>query len=78
MTEARDGLDVVRRILRAAPAHLTENGALVCEIGRGRERLEAEFPALPLIWLDTQDSEGEVFFARAADLAAPTQKRKPR
>lgn len=74
----RDGLDIVRRILRAAPEHLTKSGALICEIGRGRERLEAEFPALPLIWLDTQESEGEVFFARAADLAAPTQKGKGR
>jgi len=73
-----DGLSIVRRILREAPEHLTTNGALICEIGRGRRRLEAEFPALPLIWLDTEESEGEVFFARAADLAAPARKRKRR
>jgi len=70
-----DGLALVRRILRAAPGHLTANGALICEIGRGRARLEAEFPALPLIWLDTRESEGEVFFARAGDFAAPARKR---
>ncbi len=74
----RDGLDIVRRILRAAPAHLTPEGALVCEVGRGRARLEAEFPELPLIWLDTEESEGEVFFVRAADLAAPRRKAKAR
>jgi ribosomal protein L3 glutamine methyltransferase len=74
----RDGLDVVRRILREAGAHLTAQGALICEIGQGRARLEAEFPELPLIWLDTQESEGEVFFVRAADLAAPRRKGKPR
>jgi ribosomal protein L3 glutamine methyltransferase len=73
-----DGLAIVRRILREAPEHLNEGGALVCEIGRGRARLEAEFPALPLLWLDTQESEGEVFFARAADLAAPARRRKRR
>ncbi len=73
-----DGLAIVRRILRGAPAHLTKSGALICEIGRGRARLEAEFPALPLLWLDTQESEGEVFFARAADLAAPARRRKRR
>jgi ribosomal protein L3 glutamine methyltransferase len=73
-----DGLAVVRRILREAPGHLTEDGALICEIGAGRDRLEAEFPNLPLIWLDTQESEGEVFFARAADLAPPTSKRRRR
>jgi ribosomal protein L3 glutamine methyltransferase len=65
-----DGLDIVRRILREATAHLTSGGALVCEVGRGGELLETEFPELPLVWLDTEDSEGEVLFARAADLAA--------
>ena len=72
----RDGLDIVRRILAEAPAHLTPEGALICEIGRGRERLEAEFPRLPLIWLDTEESEGEVFFVHAADLAAPRRREK--
>lgn len=72
-----DGLDIVLRILREAPAHLTREGALVCEIGRGRALLEAEFPELPLIWLDTEESEGEVFYVRAADLA-PRRKGKAR
>jgi ribosomal protein L3 glutamine methyltransferase len=64
-----DGLSIVRRILNEARAHLTPNGALICEIGTGRALLESEFPDLPLIWLDTEESEGEVFFVRAADLA---------
>ena len=72
-----DGLAIIRRILREAPNHLTKNGALICEIGAGRDRLESEFPALPLIWLDTRESEGEVFFARAGDLAPP-KPRRPR
>jgi ribosomal protein L3 glutamine methyltransferase len=63
-----DGLDVVRRILKEARRHLTSQGGLLCEIGRGRERLEAAFPQLPLLWLDTEDSEGEVFWVGAADL----------
>ena len=63
-----DGLDLVRRILREAAAHLTPQGGLLCEIGRGREALEAAFPQLPLLWLDTEDSEGEVFWIAAADL----------
>ena len=74
----RDGLDIVRRILREAGAHLTPRGVLVCEIGAGRARLEAEFPDTPLFWLDTEESEGEVFFVRAADLVAPRRKGKPR
>jgi ribosomal protein L3 glutamine methyltransferase len=63
-----DGLDIVRRILEAAAAHLTETGGLLCEIGTGRERLEADFPDLPFIWLDTEDSSGEVFWLAAAAL----------
>jgi ribosomal protein L3 glutamine methyltransferase len=63
-----DGLDIVRRILNEAGKHLTPQGGLLCEIGRGRELLEDTFPQLPLLWLDTEDSEGEVFWIGAADL----------
>lgn len=63
-----DGLDFVRRILQEARRHLTAEGGLLCEIGRGRDALESAFPQLPLLWLDTEDSEGEVFWIGAADL----------
>jgi ribosomal protein L3 glutamine methyltransferase len=63
-----DGLDIVRRILDEAGKHLTPNGGLLCEIGRGRHNLEAAYPQLPLLWLDTEDSEGEVFWIAAGDL----------
>jgi ribosomal protein L3 glutamine methyltransferase len=63
-----DGLDLVRRILEEAPKHLDPKGGLLCEIGRGRELLEIAYPHLPLLWLDTEDSEGEVFFIAASDL----------
>src|SRR5260370_39339266 len=51
-----DGLDIVRRILDQAGKHLTPQGGLLCEIGRGRELLEAASPQWPLLWLDAQDS----------------------
>jgi ribosomal protein L3 glutamine methyltransferase len=63
-----DGLVVIRRILEQAGRHLTPQGGLLCEIGRGREVLEAAFPQLPLLWLDTEESDGEVFWIGAADL----------
>jgi len=63
-----DGLDVVRRILAAAPAHLNPGGGLICEIGTGREILEAEYPDLPFLWLDTEESEAEVFWLTAEAL----------
>ncbi len=59
-----DGLAIIRRILTETPAHLTERGGLLCEVGRGRPRLEAEFP-LPFLWLDTAASHGEVFWLDA-------------
>jgi len=63
-----DGLDIVRRILDEARAHLAPTGGLLCEIGRCRPQLEDAYPELPLLWLDTEDSEGEVFWIAAADL----------
>ena len=63
-----DGLDIVRRILNKVRQHLTPEGGLLCEIGRGREALGAAFPQLPLMWLDSEDSEAEVFWIGAADL----------
>ena len=75
-----DGLDIVRRILREAPKHLTAGGTLVCEVGGARAALEQEFPHLPFVWLDTEDTSGEVFLLRAADFGAakPRARGKPR
>jgi len=67
-----DGLDIVRRILNEAGGHLTPHGRLLCEIGRGRAAVEAAFPQLPLLWLDTEDSEGAVFWISAGDLCPRT------
>jgi ribosomal protein L3 glutamine methyltransferase len=63
-----DGLDIVRRILKEAKSHLAPQGGLLCEIGRGRNNLESACPQLPLLWLDTEDFEGEVFWIAASDL----------
>ena len=63
-----DGIAIVRRILDEAGRHLTPQGGLLCEIGRCRPALEAAYPQLPLLWLDTEESNGEVFWIGAADL----------
>src|SRR5262245_31959205 len=62
-----DGLDVVRRILAEARAHLSPTGTLLVEIGTARERLEAQFP-LPFLWLVTAESEAQVFALPATAL----------
>ncbi len=71
-----DGLDIVRRILGEAPKHLTARGTLVCEVGRGRGALEDEFPRLPFVWLDTEDTSGEVFLLHASDFGSAKPRAK--
>ncbi len=50
LAAGKEGLDLVRRILAAAPAHLAPRGLLVCEVGEGRKAVERAFPAVPLLW----------------------------
>ncbi len=59
-----DGLDIVRTIIRQSGKHLDEGGSLLCEIGTGRDILESEFPDLDFMWLDTEESEGEIFLLK--------------
>lgn len=63
-----DGMDLVRRILAAASDYLAPDGTLVVEVGQGRPVLEASYPELPFLWLDTEDSLGEVFALDAEQL----------
>ncbi|MCE9506765.1 MAG: 50S ribosomal protein L3 N(5)-glutamine methyltransferase [Alphaproteobacteria bacterium] len=65
-----DGLDIVRRILKEAPDYLTEDGGLLCEIGEGQALLESQYPDLEFKWLDTELSEGEVFWLTREQLVA--------
>jgi ribosomal protein L3 glutamine methyltransferase len=61
----RDGIDIIARILKDAGRHLSDDGGLLCEVGRDREVLEARYPQLPFLWLDTEESSGEVFWLTA-------------
>ena len=63
-----DGLDIVRRILAEADRHLTPQGGLLCEIGRCRPALETAYPQTDFLWLDTEESDAEVFWIDAAGL----------
>jgi ribosomal protein L3 glutamine methyltransferase len=63
-----DGLDLIRKILAEAKQHLTPQGGLLCEVGRGRDNIDAAFPDLPLLWIDSEDSEAEVFWIAASNL----------
>ena len=63
-----DGLDIVRRLLAQAGAHLHERGVLIVEIGHHRDVLEQAFPELPFTWIETSGGDGFVFLLTAAEL----------
>ncbi|WP_018143964.1 50S ribosomal protein L3 N(5)-glutamine methyltransferase [Thioalkalivibrio sp. AKL6] len=65
-----DGLDIVRRILDGAREHLTEDGALIVEVGNSQAAVEAAFPDLPMIWLEFEAGGHGVFLVYARDLPA--------
>ena len=46
----KDGLELVSRIVAAAPAHLNPDGLLACEVGDGRKAVERAYPRLRLSW----------------------------
>lgn len=61
LAAGKDGLDLVRRILDAAAAHLSPQGLLVCEVGDSRMALERAFPRLPFAWPETSEPDACVF-----------------
>jgi ribosomal protein L3 glutamine methyltransferase len=65
-----DGLDVVRRILAQAHAHLKPGGVIAIEVGHNQDIVNAAFPELPAVWIDTEHAEGKVFVLTREDLSA--------
>ncbi|TYT25139.1 50S ribosomal protein L3 N(5)-glutamine methyltransferase [Luteimonas viscosa] len=63
-----DGLDIVLRMLRDAPLHLTEDGLLICEVGEAERALTALLPELPLVWVEFKVGQMGVFVAERHDL----------
>ena len=64
----RDGLDLIRRLVRGAAARLKPHGILVLEIGGLRPAIDREFAALQPHWLPTEDGTDSVCLFHAARL----------
>ncbi|MDR0770455.1 MAG: 50S ribosomal protein L3 N(5)-glutamine methyltransferase [Burkholderiales bacterium] len=63
-----DGLNAVHHILQNARRLLRPHGIAVVEIGHNRALVEAAYPRLPFVWLDTGSSEESVFLLKHEDL----------
>jgi ribosomal protein L3 glutamine methyltransferase len=63
-----DGMDFVRKLLPALPAHLHPQAVLVLEIGNEKAYFESAFPNLPVVWLDTSAGDEQVLLIEQADL----------
>jgi ribosomal protein L3 glutamine methyltransferase len=65
-----DGLDLALRILRDAPAHLAEDGLLICEVGESERALVQLLPEVPFNWIEFKVGQMGIFALDAADLRA--------
>ena len=68
LAAGEDGLDLVRRILGRAHAHLVPRGLLAVEVGHNREIVERAFPQLPFTWIDSESAEGKIFILQREQL----------
>lgn len=63
-----DGLDLALKILRDAPAHLSEHGLLICEVGESEHALVALLPELPFAWVEFKVGQMGVFVIEREEL----------
>ena len=63
-----DGLDLVLKILRDAPEHLSEDGLLICEVGDSEQHVNALLPELDLAWIEFKVGQMGIFAVEAAEL----------
>ncbi|HZF97123.1 MAG TPA: 50S ribosomal protein L3 N(5)-glutamine methyltransferase [Pseudoxanthomonas sp.] len=65
-----DGLDLVLKILRDAPLHLTQDGLLICEVGESERALVALLPDIQLAWIDFKVGQMGIFAIECSELIA--------
>jgi ribosomal protein L3 glutamine methyltransferase len=66
----QDGLDIVLKIIDAAPRHLKQQGLLIMEVGESAETLQETLPRVPFFWLDFEQGGDGVFMLEYDQLIA--------
>ena len=64
-----DGMDLIRQILRDAPAKMTPDAVLVLEIGNERAHFEHAFRRLEVAWMETSAGADQVLLVTRDALA---------
>lgn len=64
-----DGMDLVRRIVGQAAAHLSRDGGLLLEIGHEAAHFETVFPRLECAWVPVPAGDDQLVWVTRAQLA---------
>ena len=63
-----DGLDLVLKILRDAPLHLSQEGLLICEVGESEHALVKLLPDIEFAWIEFKVGQMGIFAVECAEL----------
>ena len=65
-----DGLDLVLKILRDAPLHLSQDGLLICEVGEAEHALVKLLPDVEFVWIEFKVGQMGIFAVECTELIA--------
>ncbi|NBY42084.1 MAG: 50S ribosomal protein L3 N(5)-glutamine methyltransferase [Verrucomicrobia bacterium] len=68
LVSEKDGLGVIRKLLKQAAKKLNSDGLLLIEVGGLRKAMHKNWPKLPMVWLATQDGLDCVCLIAGRDL----------
>ena len=63
-----DGLDLVLKILRDAPLHLSQDGLLICEVGESEQALVKLLPDVEFAWVEFKVGQMGIFAVECSEL----------
>jgi ribosomal protein L3 glutamine methyltransferase len=69
----KDGLKLVKRILRDSAKFLTDKGVLIVEVGNSRLALEQTFPEIAFFWFEFEEGDEGVFMLTSNELKAHSE-----